>query len=51
MIMSLLIEVMSWNLLKGQWVYRSKFSWPWHQLKISGQFYVLVALLQGKMPR
>jgi hypothetical protein len=34
----------------GEWMYRSKFSWPQHWLEVSGQLHDLAALLPGKEP-
>jgi hypothetical protein len=34
----------------GEWMYRSKFSWPRHYLKVSGQLHAMAALPSGKEP-
>jgi hypothetical protein len=34
----------------GEWMYRSTFSWPEHQLEVSGQLYAPAALPPGKEP-
>jgi hypothetical protein len=34
-----------------EWLYRSTYSWPQHQLKVSGQLHASAALSQGKEPR
>jgi hypothetical protein len=34
----------------GKWMYRSTFSWPRHQLEVSGQLHAPATLLVGKAP-
>jgi hypothetical protein len=34
----------------GEWMYRSTFSWPRHQMEVSGQLHVPAALPPGKEP-
>jgi hypothetical protein len=34
----------------GEWIFRSKFSWPRHYLEVSGQFQVSAVLLLEKEP-
>jgi hypothetical protein len=34
----------------GEWIYRPIFSWPRHELEVSGQLHDPAALLPGKEP-
>jgi hypothetical protein len=34
----------------GEWMYRSTFSWPRHELEVSGQLHAPAALPPGKEP-
>jgi hypothetical protein len=34
----------------GEWMYRSALSWPWKQMKVSGQSHAAAILPQGKSP-
>jgi hypothetical protein len=36
---------------KGEWMYRSTFSWPRHLLEVSGQLHAPVALSPRKSPQ
>jgi hypothetical protein len=34
----------------GEWMYRSTFSWPRHEMEVSGKLHALVILPRGKSP-
>jgi hypothetical protein len=44
-----ILSTTHWRRMK-EWVYRSTFSWPRHQLEVSGQLQAPAALPRGKAP-